>query len=70
MLSSNNIEQFLYFSAGLFERSRAQALGKKRITDICLTLANRIDLFERPSKRSGMICDSAMLMLEKYSLFR
>ena len=29
MLSSNNIEQFLYFSAGLFERSRAQALGKK-----------------------------------------
>lgn len=29
VLSSNNIEQFLYFSAGLFERSRAQALGKK-----------------------------------------
>lgn len=28
-LSSNNIEQFLYFSAGLFERSRAQSLGKK-----------------------------------------
>lgn len=28
-LASNNIEQFLYFSAGLFERSRAQSLGKK-----------------------------------------
>lgn len=29
LLSSHNIEQFLYFSAGIFERSRAQALGKK-----------------------------------------
>lgn len=29
-LSSNNIEQFLFFSAGLFERSHVAALGRKK----------------------------------------
>lgn len=46
VLSSNNIEQFLYFSAGLFERSRAQALGKKSNNRYTLD-ANKQDKFIR-----------------------
>ena len=46
ILSSNNIEQFLYFSAGLFERSRAQALGKKSNNRYTLD-ANKQDKFIR-----------------------
>lgn len=41
VLSSNNIEQFLYFSAGLFERSRAQALGRKTANRYALDAAKQ-----------------------------